>query len=483
MIHRLIPRPGTSPILTETIADLNSISPTMCAAKWNQVTIHLQNGTTHSCHHPGVHKVGLDEIATNPSALHNSKFKKEQRKKMLDGVRPAECDYCWRVEDNAQDSYSDRVYKSAEPWAKPFIKDLAKLPWDADVLPTYVEVSFGNVCNFKCSYCSPLYSSKWMAEIDQHGPYPTSDRFNDTSWYEGHGVTPIPNRASNPYVEAFWEWWPELYPALHHFRITGGEPLMNPNTYKVLEWIIENPRPDLELSINSNMCVPSPLLDKFLKLAKQIINEKKVKKLKIFTSAEAHGKKSDYIRNGMDYDYWLKNMDRFLTECPDISFTVMSTFNALSVSSYREFMSDMLDLRIKHLGRGSNPSHAPMLLDFPYLRFPEHQAAYILTDDYAIYLDEALAWMNARIVQPKNPAVFFNGFHQWEIDKFARVVELVKSEFAKTPDVDRANEQRKNFYKFFAEHDRRRGTSFIETFPEMAGFWSHCQSLGQPLPG
>lgn len=476
-MHRLIPRPGTSRVLTETIDDLNAISPTMCAAKWNQVTIHLQNGTTHSCHHPSAHKVGLDEIATNPSALHNSKFKKEQRKKMLEGERPSECDYCWRVEDNAQGSYSDRVYKSAEAWSKPFIGDLGKMPWDADVLPTYVEVSFGNVCNFKCSYCSPLYSSKWMAEIEQHGPYPTSDKFNDVSWYEGSGLNPIPNRMTNPYVEAFWKWWPDLYPALHHFRITGGEPLMNPNTYKVLEWIIENPRPDLELSINSNMCVPRPLLDKFLKLAKQIINEGKVKKLKIFTSAEAHGDRCNYIRNGMDYQYWLEQIDRFLEECPDIGFTVMSTFNALSVTSYVDFLSDMLDIRIKHLGRASNSSHAPLLLDFPYLRYPEHQAAYILTNDYAGYLDRAVEWMNNHVIQPNNPSVGFNGFHQWEIDKFVRVVEVIKSEFEKTPDENRFLKQRKNFYKAFSEHDKRRGTSFVETFPEMKDFWVYCRDL------
>ena len=41
---------------------LDKISPSFCLAKWNQVTIHLSNGTTHSCHHPEPHKVGLDEI-------------------------------------------------------------------------------------------------------------------------------------------------------------------------------------------------------------------------------------------------------------------------------------------------------------------------------------------------------------------------------------------------------------------------------------
>jgi hypothetical protein len=40
---------------------------------------------------------------------------------------------------------------------------------------------------------------------------------------------PIPAREDNPYVEAFWKWWPDLYPELEHFRMTGGEPMMDKN--------------------------------------------------------------------------------------------------------------------------------------------------------------------------------------------------------------------------------------------------------------
>ena len=100
---------------------LNEVSPSFCTAKWKQVTLHLHSGQTHSCHHPVPHKIPLDEIADNPSALHNTKFKKLQRKLMLEGKRPSECDYCWRVEDCNSEALSDRVYKSAEPWARNFI--------------------------------------------------------------------------------------------------------------------------------------------------------------------------------------------------------------------------------------------------------------------------------------------------------------------------------------------------------------------------
>ena len=41
---------------------LDSVGCGFCLAKWTQVTMHLHDGTTHSCHHPAPHKIGLREI-------------------------------------------------------------------------------------------------------------------------------------------------------------------------------------------------------------------------------------------------------------------------------------------------------------------------------------------------------------------------------------------------------------------------------------
>ena len=56
--------------------------------------------------------------------------------------------------------------------------EIVNSSWKDDFNPRYVEVSFSNACNFKCSYCSPQFSTKWMEEIQEHGAYPTTDKFN-----------------------------------------------------------------------------------------------------------------------------------------------------------------------------------------------------------------------------------------------------------------------------------------------------------------
>ena len=83
-------------------------SPTFCLAKWHHVTIYLHLGETHSCYHPQPHVIPLEELKENPSALHNTKHKKLERKQMLEGEKPVGCTYCWNVEAMGPDYISDR---------------------------------------------------------------------------------------------------------------------------------------------------------------------------------------------------------------------------------------------------------------------------------------------------------------------------------------------------------------------------------------
>ena len=94
---------------------IDPISDSFCAAKWLNATIWLGHGGTASCHHPPAHNIDKEEIKTNPSAIHNTRHKKKMRQMMLEGTRPKECEYCWKIEDMDKDSdghrpVSDRTF-------------------------------------------------------------------------------------------------------------------------------------------------------------------------------------------------------------------------------------------------------------------------------------------------------------------------------------------------------------------------------------
>jgi organic radical activating enzyme len=459
--------------IRNTYDEINNVSPSFCVAKWKQVTLHLQNGHTHSCHHPGTHLVPLDEIRVNPTALHNTNFKKSQRKLMLEGVRPKECDYCWRAEDSGN-KYSDRIYKSADTtWAYNHVQDIASKPWDDNVDPSYVEVSFSSVCNFKCSYCSPNISSMWMEEIERHGPYPTSNKFNNLDWFKQNQQMPIPNNQDNPYVEAFWKWWPTMYSQLKQFRITGGEPLLSKNTFKVLDYIIENPNPSLTFSVNTNMNVPDELYNKFIEKLKIIQDNNMIGHLQIFTSAEAHGKQAEYIRHGMNYEQWLKNIERMINEVPRAAISIMSTYNILSIPSYTKFLDDILKLRLKYRHIAYQNHRAPIVMDMPYLRHPPHQASYIIPENLLHYVEEQIKFMEDN-QESSVPSQEYTGFYEHEIYKLRRIYNIIKTE------IDSGKDNsifRKDFVAFVDEHDRRRGTNFSETYPELVGMYTDWKQL------
>ena len=444
----------------EVRKELNKTGCGMCLAKWTQVTLHLATGMTHSCHHPVPHKIPLAELKRNPSALHNTRYKKEKRKEMLEGKRPSECNYCWNVEDNSN-SFSDRTFKSAEPWSLDQMEKIKASNWRDNYNPRYVEVSFSNTCNLKCAYCGPQYSSKWVEEIEKHGAYKTSTDFNSIDLIKERGEMPYKKTQYNPYIEAFWEWWPDLYPDLHTFRITGGEPLLSPDTFKVLEYIQENweQNPNISLAINTNLAVPDKLIEKMITIAKDLVNNNKVRELIIFTSVEAIGKQAEYTRWGLSYDKFWENIDHLCTEIPKLTVNIMAAFNALSVFTYGDLVDKVLEMKKKHQNT-ERYWFTPVQLDTAYIRWPPHLSVKILDPEHKeLILDAAKKALH----YGTNKMTRLNyGFTDVEIQKIKRTYD-----YAIGKDSFDVQKNRKDFAIFIKENDKRKGTKFGEIFPEL----------------
>lgn len=444
-----------------------------CLAKWLQVTLHLANGTNHSCHHPGVHSIDPEEIKKNPSALHNTKLKKFMRKQMMTGDRPHECDYCWRVEDAnvgkapEEKNFSDRVIKSAAPWAMSRIADVFDAGWEGDITPSYVEVDFENTCNFKCAYCSPSYSSQWQKEIRDHGPYVTPMmRFNDPAETARHSKLPI-KPEGNPYIEAFWKWFPDASKEMTDFRVTGGEPFLSKNTFKVLDFLEKNPNRELNFSINSNFGVDAEVIDNFIERINKLQYDRCIKGATIYTSNEAYGKQAEYIRYGMDYELWERNLREMVSQTK-AKVIIMSTINNLSFASYKQFMEVILDIKLENTTR-TRPLCLGM--DFPYLRHPEFLAGWVSTPELLAPMWEALEF--AQKHHEKGDGA---GFYVYETEILGRALKLFESKMEQDNENPWSRDCKfASWYHFVNEYDNRRKTNFLETFPEYADFYEMAE--------
>lgn len=477
---------------------LKNISKSMCYAKWAQVSMHLTNGLTHSCYHTPLHKVNVNDIQSNPSLLHNTDEKKQDRKKMLKGERPEGCSYCWKIEDTG--NRSDRIYRSGETWAQNSRNEIFNNLDTGNINPRYVEVNFNQACNLKCLYCSPHLSTAWEDEIKKYGEFKILDRYgneyghNNIEALEDQGLMPLRVKQSeNPYLNAFWNWWPALYRTLEVFRITGGEPLMDVNTFKVLDYIYENPNAWLEMSVTSNLSPPSDdLFEKFLHKVKkleeiQIWEDKArfnpgsgnhwyvnmaLKNFALFVSVDSVENQAEYIRSGLNFNKMKHNVERFLNDTNNTTVTFINTFNAMSVPRFKNYLEFILELRKKYSKENQGVKYIKIFdkynthpdyeihprqrvwFDLPLLRNPSWLSVNVLPKTYASYIQEGIDFMK------ENSSVDnFCGFYDFEIEKAERNLKLFLTGYSSSVDI-------LNFKKYTTESDRRRNTNFAEVFPE-----------------
>jgi len=432
-----------------TLKKLNLVSESMCLAKWYNSTIWLGSGMTTSCHHPPAHAVDKDKVIINPKLLHNTDQKKEDRRKMLAGEKPAGCEYCWKIEAMGTNAVSDRVYKS-KIYPLTALREASDTPVKNDVDLRTLEISFDRTCNFACSYCNPAFSTAWVKDIKNNGPYTgliSDGRNHFTHTHESSQLYTI--NETNPYVEAFFKWWEsDLHKTLQELRITGGEPLMSGYTWKLIDWFKTNQgRSNTKLAINSNLGLTTDKLHNFVERVKDLPH------LEIYTSQEAIGSAAEYIRDGLDYGQWLQNVQELLETNSIKAVHVMCTINALCLSTLDQSLDRVLEWKTKH-GRDR------VSFTLNILRFPSFQSPLILPAKLKeLFRCRLQDWLNLNR---------HNEFlHEHEINHLQRLIDYL--DVVKTPHSDAFDIPKllNDFGQFYTQYDQRRNKDFGKTFPEL----------------
>jgi organic radical activating enzyme len=427
-------------------------SESFCGAKWYNATIWLGSGMTTSCHHPLPHKVSVEEVEANPKALHNTPKKKEERAQMQQGKRPSGCEYCWKIEDIGRDNISDRVYKTVI-YKDEELDDAYRLNPSADVDLRTLEIAFDRTCNFGCSYCNPAFSSTWVKDIDVHGPYTNLTSDGRNHFTHNHGSSQLYKFGqSNPYVEAFFKWWEsDLHKTLLELRLTGGEPLMSGETFKLLDWFKNNDT-DMRFALNSNLGAKDELIDRMIDASQNI------KHFHLYTSNEAMGTQAEYIRDGLVWDDWANNVEKVLTNGRIEGFHMMCTINALCLDTLDQFLECILNWK-----REYGKDYPTFTLNI--LRFPSFQSPLVLPDELRTqYKFRLQAWLDANTND--------ECLHDMERDQLQRLIDYL--DIVKTPHMGAAEQSvlQQDFKKFYTQYDQRRGKNFTNTFPALAEWYN-----------
>ena len=243
---------------------------------------------------------------------------------------------------------------------------------------------------------------------------------------------------------------------------------MSKDVWALLEKLDKDPNlnPELTLGINTNLNVSRHLIDKMIKLVNSIAP--RIKQVQLFTSNEATGAQAEYTRYGLNYNEWMENVDHVYCNMPDNAFVaMMTTINILSLSTIDLFFEDILNLRKKYYKSYSNNN---MILSINYLRYPQFLNMQLAPDNLKKEVSNKLK----ALIEKYNDGVYhleghYATLYQDEREKITMICNLLEHSVS-NKEVDLID-----FYKFIEEYDRRKGTDFNSTFPELIEFKNYCK--------
>ena len=347
------------------------------------------------------------------SIFNNEKYKKI-RTQMLSGNIPEMCKKtCYDIEDLGGESNRQQVNKPFGKFAK--LQDYTNKDGSVNNNPIYLDIRFGNKCNFKCRICGPFASSAWFKDAQKISEFKNS-----------------PKQLEDYYTDSqdFWEYLQKIKKSVKCFYFAGGEPLLMDGHYKLLQWFIDNNKTDVELTYNTNLST--------LKYKNYDVFElwKHFKNVSLWPSVDGYKTHCQYSRTNFNWDIFESN----LLKTKKYVNTVSSTTSIYSILTTPELIAHM-----KTLGIATYLS----ILDFP-----PHCDMRLLPDNIKIKINRKFELLRRK----------FSFTSDQEENILSNIRYLNKN-------IEDKNTLLKKFKLYNEQVDHLNNTSFVKIYPELAEWY------------
>ena len=401
-------------------------SETICAIPWMHLNFEPNGKVVPCClssHHNyfagDLNKQSIEEIW-------NSDNMKLLRKDMINGVRPKICSTCFEKEDVT--GLSGRVYHNRD-----FPEVLEKIPnitledgTCTEFNLKYWDFRFSNLCNYKCRSCGPRYSSAWVPDAKKLGYSDQEKVWNIAAVEDKTNIEFLENQIDN----------------VKRIYFAGGEPLLMPEHWQILEKLVEKQRFDVKLSYNTNVST--------LTYGKRnVIDYWKnwpLGKLEVWPSIDEIGSRAELIRSGTVWSTVEENLKE-LVKSKNIILRPGMTIGAWNVARLPEIINHLIDIGV--IGR--HPPYANYNNFFVnLLDYPKHYHVSILPNDYR----------NAVILKLEKFILEHNTRYNTKIDHiFIHIIHELKKPWNKI--------EARNFVNTTSQIDNLRNENLYEVIPEM----------------
>ena len=209
----------------------------ICAVPWMHLAFE-PSGKVVPCCLTSAHNYFAGDLNKDTiEEIWNSNNMKFLRKQMINGIEPEICSKCFereRVTGESGRYYHNKEFKSV-------LKDIPIIT-QADGTCNKMELKywdfrFSNLCNMKCRSCGPRYSSAWVPDATKLGWISEQEKV----W----NIEAVSQKTNFDFLKDQVQHVEKIY-------FAGGEPLLMPEHWQILEMLVEAKRFDVKINYNTN---------------------------------------------------------------------------------------------------------------------------------------------------------------------------------------------------------------------------------------
>lgn len=369
----------------------------------------------------------------------NSDYMKSVRLQMLNNEIPTGCKKCF--EEESKGITSKRQWETVV-WKERLDLDsvVSKTAEDGS-LPVeipYFDLRLGNMCQLKCVMCSPHDSSAWIKDWkEQYPKYQTIELKTDQRWDSDFNYTWYQN-------SGFLNTMKDQVHNIKELYFAGGEPLLIPEHYKILEFMVETGNAkNCVLRYNSNgLELPNKLFDLW----------NHFKEVKFNISIDAVGDKNNYIRYPSKWDTIVQNLHILDNTPNNVVVNIACAVQLMNIL----YVPELVEWKEKQKFKKINlPPYGAGLVGTHLVYLPSYLNVRVLTKEIKLEVEKRIKLFcnkNANNLEfMTNPY----GFQRWQ-----GLIQYMNSE-------DWTNKI-PMLQDYISVMDQQRGTDFKSVFPELS---------------
>ena len=375
---------------------------TLCSMLWNHQMIDGNGRVKPCCRFKSVQ--GLGKIDKDLAETFNSDKMNNLRDEMLKGNRPKECERCWNEEDNGKLSLRQRYNRHSKLGIETISTNEPKIEW--------LELAISNQCNLACRMCSSRFSHKlYDEEIEYYGKAFSNEK-----------RVKMPIESIFPHV-----------PNLKHLKITGGEPMITPDHWRLLDYIIDTGHANhiyLNYSTNCTVYPKQRFIDRW----------QEFEYVELALSLDSINKEeNEYLRHGTKQEEVITNIERFVELQKETNLRVIArpTITILNVYHLPETLEWLDNLNIKH-----NATH---------VEDPNHLSLTVLPKDLKRFVSNKI------------------DSYQYKSETTKKSCDYIKNYMNSRDDIHLLDE----FHKHTSFLDKSRNQKFKDSYPYFDSLWAN----------